>query len=323
MSASFKRIDYSLRPAKYAERKMLVEIYRRLVSFQPIEDYSYIGFGSVWFSDFILFHKTLGIRDMVSIEQADTARERFEANKPFKIDMRFASASIVLPELSWDNRKIVWLDYDDPLSPSMLHDVASVARRALSGSILTVSLQCVKAPSYVEAQRDRLTDESAIGAIERFRQVFGREKVPTDASDDDLTGWPYGALCRRMLCAEIENALSDRNTNPNNELRFLPICDIEYQDDARMTTLVGIFVSHEDIGKYDTCRFEKLDFFPVPTKPIRIEMPKLTVRELRLIEQQLPLPVGHDLTFGHIPESDAIKYSKMYRYFPNFAVMEN
>ena len=52
MSRSFERIDYSLRPAKHAERRMLCDVFRRLKPFGPVEDYVYVGFGSVWFSDF-------------------------------------------------------------------------------------------------------------------------------------------------------------------------------------------------------------------------------------------------------------------------------
>ncbi|MEE4071685.1 O-methyltransferase [Pseudomonas viridiflava] len=320
MAASFRKIDYSLRPAKYAERKMLVDVFRRLTPFQPVEDYNYVGFGSVWFSDFVLFHKILGIKNMVSIEKSEAARARFEENRPFQIRMEFSTSSEALPKLDWTQRTIAWLDYDDTLVTSMLQDVRSVASRALSGSILAVSVQCTKAKALIEYHEEN--DPSKASAIERFRQTFGRERIPDEARDEDLAGWPYGALCRKMLATEIELALSDRNTAPETAMRFLPICEIEYQDDARMTTIVGVFVTPEDMLRYESCAFNKLDFIPQENKVIRIEMPKLTVRELRRIEQQLPSAEGVALSLGSIPVSDAEKFSKMYRYFPNFAVME-
>ncbi|ABY96435.1 hypothetical protein PputGB1_0524 [Pseudomonas putida GB-1] len=298
----------------------MVDIFRRLTPFQPIEDYGYVGFGSVWFSDFILFHKSLGIKNMVSIEASEGARERFEENRPFQISMKFSNSSEALPKLNWDQRTIAWLDYDDTLVTSMLHDVRSVASRAVSGSILAVSVQCMKAKALIEYHEEN--DPSKASAIERFRQTFGRERVPDEARDEDLAGWPYGKLCRKILTTEIELALSDRNTNPETAMQFIPICEIEYQDDARMTTIVGIFVSPEEIERYKSCSFNKLDFMPIDNKAIRIEMPKLTVRELRKIEQQLPNIEGVELSLGSIPRSDAEKFCKMYRYFPNFAVME-
>ncbi|HBO8844797.1 TPA: O-methyltransferase [Pseudomonas aeruginosa] len=321
MSASFRKIDYSLRPAKYAERKMLVEVLRRLAAYQPVEDYSYVGFGSVWFSDFTLFHRALGIRDMVSIEKAENARDRIEANKPFQIRVEYASSSTALPRIDWAKRTIVWLDYDEPLLPSMLQDVRIVATRCMSGSLVAVSVQCVKAPEYIAYEREAGLDEQAIGAIERFEQAFGRDRVPPGTSDDDLVAWSYGKLIRKMIKAEVESALGSRNAGEVNILEFLPICEIEYQDDARMTTLVGLIVDQEDKQRYSVCGFDRLDFMSGNNSPIRIEMPKLTVRELRLIEQQLPSN-GEDLILGAIPSSDALKFARMYRYFPNFAVME-
>ncbi|WDH48258.1 hypothetical protein PUP66_05140 [Pseudomonas chlororaphis] len=299
---------------------MLVDVFRRLTPFQPVEDYNYVGFGSVWFSDFILFHKILGIKNMVSIEESESARERFEENRPFQIRMEFSNSSQALPKLDWTQRTIAWLDYDDTLVTSMLQDVRSIASRAVSGSILAVSVQCMKAKALIEYHEEN--DSSKASAIERFRQTFGRERVPDGARDEDLAGWPYGALCRKILTTEIELALSDRNTSPETAMRFIPICEIEYQDDARMTTIVGIFVTPEDMARYESCSFSKLDFMPLENKAIRIEMPKLTVRELRKIEQQLPSVEGTELSLGSIPLSDAKKFCRMYRYFPNFAVME-
>ncbi|MBI8694020.1 hypothetical protein JEZ65_21610 [Pseudomonas aeruginosa] len=321
MAASFRKIDYSLRPAKYAERKMLVDVFRRLTPFQAIEDYCYVGFGSVWFSDFILFHKSLGIKNMVSIEESEGARERFEENRPFQIKMEFSNSATALPRLDWSQRTIAWLDYDDTLVTSMLQDIRSVAARAVSGSILAVSVQCMKAKALIEYHAEN--DPSKESAIERLRQTFGRSRVPDDTQDEDLAGWPYGTLCRNIIKTEIELALSDRNTNPETAMQFLPICEIEYQDDARMTTMVGIFVSPDEMSRYELCSFNKLDFIPPDNKAIRIEMPKLTIRELRKIEQQLPKTDGMELSLGSIPPSDAEKFCKMYRYFPNFAVMES
>lgn len=99
--SSFRKINYSLRPAKHAERKMMGEIFRRAAAFSALETYRYVGLGSVWFSDFSLYHKMLGIGEMVSIERATGCKARFEANRPFNIEMRFKPTTEALPELDW------------------------------------------------------------------------------------------------------------------------------------------------------------------------------------------------------------------------------
>ena len=103
---------------------------------------------------------------------------------------------------------------------------------------------------------------------------------------------------------------------------FHPICEIEYQDGAKMTTIVGIFCSDEDAkSKLNLCEFESLDFLPAAGEPIRIVIPKLTVREIKSLERQLPLgdiPLVH----GNIPAEDARSFADFYRYLPSFAVLE-
>ena len=83
MAPSFRKIDYSVRPAKHAERKMLLEIFRHFSVFAPMREYRYVGLGSVWFSDFQLFHRALGIPDMISIEREKNAEARIRKNIPF------------------------------------------------------------------------------------------------------------------------------------------------------------------------------------------------------------------------------------------------
>src|SRR5690349_11519838 len=114
---SYEHINYSLRPAKHVERKMLVESFRKLSEFDAIRNYRYIGFGSIYFSDFHLLHKSLGITNMLSIEKDEHNQSRFEFNSPFDcVDIKFGMSDAILPTLEWENiPTIIWLDYDGKL----------------------------------------------------------------------------------------------------------------------------------------------------------------------------------------------------------------
>lgn len=318
MSASFKRINYSLRPAKHAERKMLCDVFRRLIPFGRIEEYVYVGFGSVWFSDFVLFHRSLGVRNMISIEQAVNARERIEDNKPFRIPVDYRKSEYALPDLDWSRNQIIWLDYDVPLSTDILLDMRTVARRAGTGTVLTVTVQCSKAPQSEEAEREPPS------SLNRFINTFGQERVHHKTKEDQLYGWPFGELSRTMLQQEIDAELAIRNfDNMTHEMHFHPICDIEYQDGAKMTTIIGVFCSADNIDKLTECHFEALEFMPNDRSPIRIEVPTLTAREFKKLESQLPLFEGDELQLGTIPKREADQFVKLYRYLPNFAVLES
>ena len=137
---SYERINYSLRPAKTIERKMIVEACSRLRSFYSLQGYRYVGFGSPYFQDFSLLHRSLGITDMVCIEQETDDAPRFEFNRPFScISLKFGISTDVLPELDWKDRPtILWLDYDGTLDEDVLSDIALVATNLASRSFLVV-----------------------------------------------------------------------------------------------------------------------------------------------------------------------------------------
>lgn len=298
---------------------MLCEIFRKLRPFGPVEDYVYVGMGALWFSDFILFHRLLGIRDMISIDKSG-AKSRLEANKPFRsIKMDFRSTTAALPALDWKRHQFLWLDYDDQIDLDKLLDMKTIATRALSGTVLAVSVQCERAKEIEEA---RQAGESV--GIDRFKDRFGRERVPEDTWNDDLQSWHFGKLSRNMLFAEIEGALAVRNSGVTEEdsIIYEPICDIEYSDGAKMMTMVGIFVAQRDRKFLDACGFENLDFLPTKRRSIRIEVPKLTVREIRRLEQQLPKSEEKWILDG-VPAKDAKLFAALYRYLPNFAILEH
>ena len=296
---------------------MLCDIFRRLSTFKNLNKYTYVGFGGIEFSDFVLFHKSLAIRNMVSIERSG-ATQRIEDNKPFNsIKIENRSSSVALPKLSWKDNHIIWLDYDERLLPSMFADVSTIANHANSGTALVYSFQC-EAALETEERADGLTP------LDRFISVFSRERVPLSAQEEDLYAWEYGQLGGEMLEEEIRSKLAIRNNTlpPTEKLFFHKVCNIEYSDNAKMHTTVGIFVKDADRIRLDACEFSELEFIP-HEKNIRIQIPLLTLREIRRLEKQLPLSSGQSLIAGSIPVEDAKAFSKLYRYLPNFSVLEN
>jgi hypothetical protein len=200
----------------------------------------------------------------------------------------------------------------------MMLDMRAVASRANSGTVLAVSVQCSTAPQVAAAR-----EQSPPTAVERFTQLFGRERTPPDLREMQLYGWQYGQLSRSMLYREVESALSVRNAQTGvRKMNFRPICDIEYEDGAKMTTIVGIFHDDDAAPLIEQCHFDTLDFLAGRAQPIRISVPKLTPKEFRKLEAQLPLPAGAELDVGTMPPNEARRFAELYRYLPNFAVLE-
>ena len=150
MKGSYTKFNYELRTAKAIERKMIIEVFKQLSRFLKLEDYRYVGFGSIFFKDFKLFHKGLGITDMISIERDIDHFKRFEFNRPYNcIELKMGDSGEVLLELNWDKKNIIWLDYDDALKPYMFEDIATVFTRMNSGSIFFMTCN-YSFPEYSE-----------------------------------------------------------------------------------------------------------------------------------------------------------------------------
>lgn len=142
MADSGQKINYSLRPQKCVERKIMCELLSTCETAVPIHKYRYIGFGSFYFSDFVLFHNQLNIDQMISIEKSSN-KMRYEFNKPYGcIEMYYGNADVVLSSeinFSDDIKDIIWLDFDDAFQKSMLSDLMTAVRKISSGSFLFTS----------------------------------------------------------------------------------------------------------------------------------------------------------------------------------------
>ena len=142
MSDSGRTINYSSRPAKGVERKLICELVDKFPKSNSISKYRYIGFGSFYFADFILFHNQLNIDKMVSIEHSEQ-EDRYNFNKPYKcIDMLFCDAQDALSryhDFTPDVPDFMWLDYDYELNKDIISDLITASQKLVKGSFLFVS----------------------------------------------------------------------------------------------------------------------------------------------------------------------------------------
>lgn len=316
MSASYREIDYRVRPGKFAERLMMVEAFRRL-RFAAVESYQYVGLGSVYFTDFSLVHRALGISKLVSIERAEHDKKRFEANIPFGcIEMMWGETAAVLPTVDLSLRTIAWLDYDGRLNRSVLGDIREIVGRAVSGSVLAITVQ---------SRFDRVENEDkSDGSVAALAAALGEDRVPFDLQVKDLRGDGTGKVYRDVIVEEITRALADRNAGQHHaqQMRFRQILNFRYEDGVRMMTVAFVLYDSGQEALFNLCNFGQLDFYRDGADIFDIEIPKLTPREARFLDMQMPKSLA-ELNLEAVPERDARQYAKIYRYFPNIAFIES
>ena len=315
MVGTFNKIDYRLRPAKQAERSMLIDLYKRL-RFAPIEEYQYVGFGSVAFVDFRMVHRALGIDDLLSIEgtEDDEEKARFSHNKPYdRIDLRFGHSNSILPQVNFDRKSLVWLDYDEPARRFMASDLATVAAKAHSGTFVAVTFTN-------DFPVDKKGAERALGHL---REGFP-EFVQEDAKTILYQGPKYSEFVRTTFGSLLDTALKDAdagNPDPLAKRVAFQVCYFKYKDGAKMATVGWVIVAERDFETLELCKLEALPFFSAGAEAFHIEIPKVTPLEVREMERRLPDPhAAADLAW--IPESERTAFAKTYRYLPNFAPVE-
>ena len=252
MAPSYRLIDYRLRPSKHVERLMLCEAFRHL-RFHVLEDYQYVGLGSIFFADFRLMHRSLGISRMFSIEKQENHRERFEWNKPYSgITIMFGNTEQRLTDLDFSVPTIIWLDYDGPLLPSVIGDIRTVAHAASHGLALVVTVNA----------HPRQPDENGSDMLDQVRAELGNERIPTNVDLTRLRGWGLAEFYRRLADSEIRDALSTANgvREPATQLCYEQLFNFNYEDGARMATFGGIFFEKNKISEFEACAFDRLKF---------------------------------------------------------------
>ncbi len=313
--------DYRLRPAKSIERKMLAEAISRLFTFGKPSSFQYIGFGAIWFNDFILFHKALGFDKMISIEKDAHLQKRFEFNRPLNcIDLKFGHSNMILPTLNWKNKTVLWLDYVCGLNDEVLKDISLVSSQMTSGSLLIISVNAE--PRFYKAKKEDDPEQKMISGL---KTMVGENRVPNYVKKEaDMNGWNTADICRDIFTNEIEETLKIRNgviADDTNKFRYQQLYNFRYKDGARMATFGGVVFQEKDLNRLESCAFDHFEFYRSGTESYYINPPLLTFREIHALEK---IVHSDRKEAKKIPiEADKIEdYIKLHRYFPTFAITE-
>jgi hypothetical protein len=322
-----KVVHYSLRPAKNIERKMMGETFARLAPLCPLSKYRYIGFGSEFFNDFALYHETLGIRDMLSIEHDVERVPRCEFNRPYKcIKVEPGTASEVLPKLKWEPRSIVWLDYVDKLKHTIVEDIKLVVSQAASGSLLVWSVNAEPWDQAIDKETGNPLPKSELPPYQKRRLVetMNPTKVPTEWIPGSLSGWELAGVYYKLMAGAVKSSLADRNASANlaDKLTFHQCFHFRYSDGQRMLTVGGVLLNPADAGRLGADPFDGLTFVRTAEDAVEINPPMLTGREVRHLNRLFPHDRKTTKTLKWLKEEEIENFRQVYRYYPVYAESE-
>ena len=307
MANSGQMINYANRPAKCVERKIIAELLAKMPLPRTIDKYRYIGFGSFYFADFILFHNQLGIEEMISIENSSET-ERFEFNKPYKcISMCFYESQCALIreiDFSKDILDFLWLDYDGQFSKSIVDDLITTVQKVKIGSVCFCSFNpSVKLPA--DNRYEFLLDE------------YGEYMPKLRESDIDPAALPK--IFYKIIEAAIEKSISTRNIVTEIKAKVSSFFFVKYRDGAPMVT-IGFYIHNAE----STLNINDLPTLPGVTlgdEPIDLKIPCFTRSEIGLLNRMLPGSSSKEITqkYSYFKESDVESYIALYKFYPNFS----
>jgi hypothetical protein len=325
MNKSFKKINYNLRPAKSVERKMISFALKKLIHFDILSNYQYVGFGSTYFSDFILFHKELGINKMVSIEISGN-KQRFNFNKPFHcIEILFGHSNEMLPSINWKHKTILWLDYDETFKGAFLSDLSTFFNSAHSGSAFLLTVNC-NADSYGNKNEDRRN---------KIVKEIGEDNLYHGSKLVDFSTINLPKTIHKIINANIETELKNRNGGliDDEKLVYRQVFNFTYADGLKMMTVGGVLIQKRDLKKLETINFDEYNYLSSSEQSFDISVPKLTLKEIRFLNSLLPNGVDEDGNFKdssvcalanpNLAPGEIKKYSKIYSFFPNYTEAVN
>lgn len=309
--SSFDSINYSLRPSKSIQRQVVFDGVKLLQTQLNLDRLMYVGFGSIWFTDFVIAHRVLGVDDMISIEGNEVGYKRAVFNSPYAtVRVEPGMSGEVLPKLFAEegirNRPwLLWLDYDYELKESIIDDIRSVIENAPINSILLTTFNGHEMGYGRAPERpDRLRD--LLGAL--VPDDLPKAACKEDRMQETLADLSIGYM--QSVAAEV--------ARPGG---FVPAFRILYRDGAPMVTVGGILPAR-GAARIAADQVAEPSW---PCRPdVQIKAPHLTLREAVVLQAQLPrrdrLTRAAVQALGFDLEDDQIAaFETYYRQYPAFA----
>ena len=311
---SHQKVHYELRPAKQVERRMLLHALHSLRDLgYPISSYEYTGLGSIYFIDFVLFHRYLGLTKLTSVEGDSNVRKRVQFNRPYKlIKVVHGDMTDQIARLSRRGRHILWMDFDSLLTKELLDAVQMAAAQLSQGSILLVTVD-VEPPGrpedglnkYNPAVWMRYFRTEAKGHLWRnvSRSEFAREALPRTNA--------------KILRSAIEAGLQSR------AVTFIDMFSFLYADGHRMLSLGGMIGTDGDKSLIRSLDPNDLFFLmdDITADPFRIRVPLVTRKERHYLDQNMPRAKQWTPKEFEMTPEDIVDYRTIYRYYPAYTEM--
>lgn len=324
------KVAYNLRPNKYVERQLFVELLGKICTGNPGR-YVYVSMGGPQLEDLKLVHHALGLCNLVSLEADPVIHQRQLFNlRPSYIVCKpqstteFATDFDAFTSNYNDKEFIIWLDYaaaNERLQ--QLTEFRSLLGKLEVGDVLKITLNA-NPGTLGEAS----SGEHPNSMLERR---FKNARIQLDpfmdldkftSNDMNAKRFPI------VLCNAIRTVFLD--ATQHRRLEAVPIAIFLYQDgNHQMLTYTVTLRKRADVAKLlDGLRESNWDYTPTSWDNItHINVPNLTPKERLHIEEFL-FSSTHEEVHSKLPfrfaqsEEESLRifeeYARHYRRYPSY-----
>lgn len=305
--SSSEKINYYIRPAKQVERKLMIEALQCLKKSYDISRYNYVGMGSLYFVDFQMVHKFLGINKMISMEMDEEKIKRYEFNKPYTfIEVIPGLSTQTLPTLNWNQQMLIWLDYDSKISKSMIEDIQIICQNSRRGNILIVTIDAE--PKRFEDEYPKDHQQRMLSRLDNIKMIL-HPHYPTDIRPSDLSLKKFPSLLHRIVTDTIKDTLGIKHFD------FFQIFNIVYEDTSQMYTFGCVF--EKDEKKISESCVLDLQYVSPGANLKKIKLPILTQKEKIYFDKLIP-NIQKKLKCFEMSQEKLSNYEEYYKYYPQY-----
>ncbi len=324
---SYDLINYTLRPKKQIERKIFIELINKVqtVLNLNIGNYRYLGFGSIYYQDFIMFHKFLNINKMTSIDSSN-ATKRFNFNKPYDfIEFHNAKSTDFISRINYKENLLTWLDYDSifyfhkynkvtekficNINKTVFDDIALIYSKSKINDIFALSINIKM--NFIKEVMQNFENDFQLYLPSTFAQMSIKHKEEY-----------FSSIVQQILINKFIEIAKHR------DLKFTKLFSFEYADGAPMYTLGGIFEDKNNLTDFSSIQDNLLN---KDIKSVtKINVPLLTFKEKYYLDSKIKEILGSlknknkletlakNLDF-EIDDLEKLEhYANFYKYYPQY-----
>lgn len=328
-------VPYNLRPNKFVERQLFVELLGKIVSTHSPDEFVYVSLGGPQLEDQRLIHHRLGIKNLVSLEESPAVYQRQLFNcRPSYIKCKNESTGDFISDLDqfieeyYKKTCIIWLDYTNCRRRDQLVEYQTLLGKLWIGDIVKITMNAnahTLSPREGEEPWNEVYKRRC-AALRKQLDTYLPSSLPSEISHRTF---PF------ILCESIKKAsLNALRSKP--ELSPVPVAVFVYQDGQhQMLTFTVCIVSSKDVVRFceDLCTrgWEYLPFSssdsPSWSTYTEIQVPNLTAKERLYIEQVLfseDDEIVHEKLPFLLDEDKSVslamlrEYARHYRRYPSY-----